>query len=168
MIKQIIKRHKENSKFEYYSHCVISEYKGLKVKINKLRSILISLSEKRKNSQSEERKEIVKHLFTFLNQIKSNYKFYLLELYDLRKLIKDANIYYKPKTKKQIYEALNTKSKIQQDFEAIYHNFKNMAKKLPDLPMKELLTTMQHSFNLSSFELNNNKVLKAVATYPNW
>ena len=122
------------------------------VKINKLKEVLNSISKLRKKNQTEERAELISHLNRLLEYIELNFSEYLANLDDLKFILKyNKDIKINSKTQKQIDEALQTKSKIINEFETIYRNFKNMAKNMPEhMPMKEILANMRKSFDFTT------------------
>ena len=78
----------------------------------------INLSKLKKNNQTQEHEEIINHLYQLLEYIKNGYKFYLLDLYDLNKFLKiNLDIKLTRKIQKQINFALETKSKLINEFE---------------------------------------------------
>jgi len=169
LIKKLVNYYKNNSEADYNSTFVINAYISLNVKINKLKDILKKLSNTRNKKDVEERKELIKHLFRLLEYIGDSYSYYLLDLADLKNFLKaKSNIKLKNNIKQQVAEAIISKSKIQKEFETIYHNFKNTAKKIPGIPMREILTKMRSSFYFNNAKLKLEQKLKAFLTYPSW
>lgn len=152
LISKILQNYEFNSKVNFYSYIVLSDYESLLIKTNKLKEILGILSQTRKKHQTQEREELIKHLGRILQYIEQNYNEYLADLDDLKCLLKynnDVNI--SNKVQKQVKAALQTKSKIINEFNTIYNNFKNTAKNMPEyMPMKDVLSNMRESFDFSS------------------
>ena len=140
---------KDNERIEVYNEAVIKTYKSMSVRTNKLKEILTQLSFARRKNQKEEREDIINSLFSILTYTESKYEEYLFELYDLCTLLLDnPEMNLTPKNSRQLKFAINTKIELRKEFEIIYRNFKNMAKKFDDIPMKEILKKMREVFGL--------------------
>jgi len=156
LISKIILNREINSKTSYFSSIVLSDYESLLIKTNKLKEILEILSKTRKKNQTQEREELIKRINKILEHIELNYGDYIANLGDLKRVLKyNKDVKLSNKTQKQIKIALESKSKIINEFETIYKNFKNMAKNMPEhMPIKEVLANMRESFDFVSKETN--------------
>ena len=83
-----------------------------------------------------------------LDEFEYNY----IDLCHLLKLNPDIQLI--PKISKKVEFAINTKNEIKKEFENIYRNFKNMAKKFDDIPMKEILKLMREVFDFEGTKQN--------------
>ena len=148
LLKRINKILKDDELTYSYSNYVIHDYENIMVKINKFKEVMTTLSNTRRKNQAQERKELVEHLFRILKYIDISLETYTYDLVDLCVYVKNnQDMNPSHKTIKQKECALNTKVKLTQEFETIYINFKNMTKKLDNIPMKELLTSMRKIFD---------------------
>ncbi len=145
---------------ESYSDYVIDDYKSMQVKINKLKEVMTNLSKARRKDQAKERSELVEQLFRILEYIDNSldYEYNLIDLCHLLKLHSDMQL--TPKVSKQVSYAINTKNELRKDYETIYRNFKNMAKKFDDIPMKEILKCMREVFDFDNINQNESNHTK--------
>ena len=169
LIKKISKILKDNSLAESYSKYVIDDFKSMKIKINKLKEVMIQLSQTRRKNQANERHELVEQLFRMLRYIEISWDTYEYDFIDLNHLLKlHENMNLTTKINEQVSYALNTKNELKKEFETIYKNFQNMAKKLDDIPMKEVLKRMREVFGFDECNDLTKPVRKVIVTYPSW
>jgi len=150
LLKRINKILKDDEITSYYSISVIDDFKSIMVKINKFKEVMSTLNNTRRKNQSNERKELVEHLLRLLKYIEMGLDTYTYDLVDLCVYVKN-NHDMRPtsKTSAQLEYALNTKVELTKEFETLYTNFKNMAKKLDNIPLNEMLTKMRNIFDFS-------------------
>lgn len=142
---------KDNSLAESYADCVIDDYKSMQIKINKLKEVMTKLSQARRKDQANNRIELVKSLYRTLSYIENGFDEFEYNYIDLCHLIiLHENMKLTPKINTKVSFAVNTKNELRKEFETIYRNFKSMAKKLEDIPMKEILSRMRIVFNISN------------------
>lgn len=155
LFEKMTKILRENDLAKSYAEYVIDDYKSLEVKLNKWREVSLTLSKTRRKNQVNERKELVEHLFRILDYFESSYTTYIYDLYDLCHYLKNnPSINPTKKASNKILLAINTKQQLRKEFETIYTTFKNMAKKLDDIPMKEILKRMREVFDFNSTKTN--------------
>ena len=146
---------RDNDLAESFAEYVIDDYKSLEVKLNKWREVSSILSQTRRKNQADERKELVEHLFRILDYFETSYTTYLYDLYDLCCYLKNnPNINPTKKVSNKLLLAINTKMQLRKELETIYRNFKSMAKKLDDIPLKEILKRMREVFDFNSTKTN--------------
>lgn len=166
LLEKRIKTIKHNKTISYYTDCVFHEHNSMRVRIKKLKEIIAELSETRKTSQTHERIVLCDRIMKTLKIIEDKYELYMLEYYDLDKYLKESSDL---QTKNKIIEkanlALHTKVEIREDFETIYRNFKNMAKRLNNIPMEEILTRIREVFEK---ECNIKPKTRLQICYPSW
>ena len=170
LFEKLTKQTKDISLVSSYADYVIDDYDTILNKINKFKEVMETLSHSRRKDQSKERENLVEHLFRILSYIDNNFDFYFYDLIDLIKFLENhPELKLNKKTNQHISNALSTKGLIKKEFETIYHNFKNMAKKLDNIPLKEMLKKMSEVF---SFDENiENKIsskTRIIITYPSW
>ncbi len=139
---------RDNSKAESYSQYVIEDFKSVENKLEKWHEISHTLLTTRKKSETKNREELVYHLLRILDYIEGSLDTFEYDYIDLCQLIRinpDMNL--KTKINEQVSYALSTKSELKKQFGIIYKNFQNMAKKLDDIPMKEILKRMREVFD---------------------
>lgn len=168
LISKIFTRFKTNSKALAFANYVIDDYKSLEIKINKLREIMFNLSQARRKNQADERIEYVNHINRLLNYIDSNLDTFIFDYADLKKFINyNQEAKFTNKTKEQINQALSTKNMIRKELEIIIKNFKNMSKKLDNIPTKEIIKRINE---ILLFEKSGKtrKRLTSIISYPCW
>ncbi len=163
LIDKLTKKSNDNNLINSYCDYIFDDYESMKIKINKLKEILSTLSETRKKNLSQEREELVDDLFRALDYIESGNEDYLYDYHDLKKLLKNnSNMKLKEKTLLNIQKAFQTKNLIKHDFEIIYKNFKNIAKGFEDIPMKRILKGMREAFDFYNVaDLNEKKFVQS-------
>lgn len=155
LFEKMTKILRDNDLAESYAKYVDDDYKSLQIKINKLKEVMTNLSQTRRKDQVKERKELVEHLFRILEYIDNSlctYEYDFIDLSHLLKLRPDMQLTNKINNK--VLNAINSKTQLRKEFEIIYRNFKNMAKKFDDIPMKEILKLMREVFDFNSTKLN--------------
>ena len=159
LIEKLTKKTQDNSLTNSYCDYVLDDYKSMKVKIDKLKEVLTTLSETRRKDQGLERYELISHLFRVLDYIESGYEDYLYDYHDLKKHLRiNSNMKLKEKTLLNVQKAFQTKNLIKKDFEIIYKNFKNISKGFEDIPMKRILKRMREAFDFyNTADLNEKK-----------
>lgn len=160
---------RDNSKAESYSLYVIDDFKSVEKKLEKWHEISHSLSITRKKSETKNREELVCHLFRILDYIESSLDTYDYDYVDLCQLIKiNPEMNLTTKINKQVSYALSTKSELKKQFEIIYKNFQNMAKKFDDIPMKEILKRMRKVFGFEEYKDLTKPDRRTIVSYPSW
>lgn len=169
IFEKLTKQTKEISLVSSYADYVIDDYNTILNKINKFKEVTETLSHSRRKDQAKERENLAEHLFRILTYIDNNLDFYFYDLIDLIKFLENhPELILNKKTNQHIDFALRTKGLIKKEYETIYHNFKNMAKKLDNIPMKEMLKKMSEVFEReeNSRKLKPRKQCKIC--YPSW
>ena len=155
LIEKMNKIVKDNNLAESYADYVIADYKSMKVKLEKWHETSSVLSKTRRKNEAHEREKIVLHLKRILSYIENGLDEFEYNYIDLCHLLKlNPDIQLIPKISKKVEFAINTKNEIKKEFENIYRNFKNMAKKFDDIPMKEILKLMREVFDFEGTKQN--------------
>lgn len=169
LFEKLTKQTKDISLVSSYADYVIDNYNSILKKINKFKEVMENLSHSRRKDQAEERENFVEHLFRILSYIDNSFDFYFYDLFDLIKLLENhPELKLNKKTNQQVSYALSTKGLIRKEYETIYHNFKNMAKKLDNIPMKEMLKKMREVFERDENSRKLRTFRNIRISYPNW
>ena len=138
----------QNNRLSVYVDYVISDYKFVMVRVNKLKEIITELSHTRKSSQAQERENLCNSLLTILDMVSDKYYCYLFDLSDLVFfLLNNQDMQAEKRVSQKAMEALDSKKLLRNEFETIYRNFKSMAKKLDNVPMNQILKAMREAFD---------------------
>lgn len=155
LFEKMTKILKDNNLAESYADYVIDDYKSVKVKLEKWHEISSALSKTRKKNQKHEREKIVWHLIRILSYLENSLDEFEYDYIDLCHLLKlNPNLQLTHKVSKKVEFAISTKNELRKEFETIYKNFKNMAKKFDDIPMKEILKLMREVFDFEGTKQN--------------
>lgn len=168
LFEKITENIKHNNRVSYYADSVIDSFASLNIGMKKLKKTIAKLSETRKTNESAERVNLSNSVLKSLNIVERKYEMYLLDFYDLKKIL-NSNVSTNKKIINKVQSAMHTKVEIRKDFETVYRNFKSMAKKLEDVPMKEILSKMREVFIFDAEEESKlPKRKKIQLIYPNW